>query len=101
MGRGVFRSLSYNNQMNLKPFFQKICNLTPHPATLYLLFSTYAKKSTKKRRGMCSKFTIKIKTSERHQYFSMFSFQWDPFDIFVNFKQISHLGLEFIMLVLV
>ena len=62
------------------------------------LYSTYnyAQKSTKKRWGICLKLTIKIKTSECHQYFSMFSFQWGPFDIFFNFKQISQLGLIYI-----
>ena len=27
---GVFRSLSYNNKMNKRVSFLKICNLTPH-----------------------------------------------------------------------
>ena len=52
--------------------------------------------NTKKKCGICSKLTIK--TLERHQYFLMFSCQWGGFNVLVNFEQISHLVLEFILL---
>ena len=41
-----------------------------------------------------------INQNVRHQYFVMFSCQWGGFDVFINFKQISHFVLEFILLAL-
>ena len=52
------------------------------PATL----SQIQEWNTRKKCGICSKLTIK--TSERHQYFLMFSCHWSRFDVFVNFEQI-------------
>ena len=86
MGRGVvFRSFPYNNWMNLKG------PLSPY---------NYAQKSSKKRCGICST-KLTIKTSKRYQGFSTFPcFQcFCFFDAFVNFEQISHLVLEYILLV--
>ena len=75
-------------------FFSQNFAIWPPSPSLY----NYEQKSAKKRCGICST-TLTIKTSERHQCFSLFSCFQCFCDAFVNFEQISHVVLEFILLV--